>query len=201
MSESADTRITSLEDLLRDLAAIPLAQRHPVEAPRDASDFGRSSIFAAVVALMIFVPGCAASAIFLLQSDDAIALPAHPPGSEPVLTKSDRLPPFAQPLEPVHGFDSHALVPADAGPMSARDTPQGIAHLDSLAIRGRIEELTVASTSESVVQEAEKATVAPPRPKAKRRLARVKAPKLVAEILPEPEPPSLLQRLFGLRTL
>ena len=201
MSESANRQNASLEDLLRGLAELPPAQRRPIEAPHDVSDFGRSSILAAVVALMIFVPGCAASAFLLLQSDDAIASPGLSPGSDPLLTKSDRLPPFARPVEPAHDSIAHALVLGDVKSMSALYTPRNIAAVVPATMRGRIEDLPIAATSAGANAQdamAELITSPTPKPKARHRLAPVKQPKLVAEVVqPEPEPPSLLQRLFG----
>jgi hypothetical protein len=205
MSGSAYKHTAPVEDLLKGLAYVAAARRAEDERRRAPAVDGRS-IVAAAVALFIFVPGCAAATVFLLQTEDAIASPLQPVARSPL--KSDRLPLPDRVADSAFGFDPATV--ARSGSIeaaSALHMQSDAGFLGTVIIRGRIEDdLTEAAADSGSLQEAaaaapEQLLSPPPKHKSRRHAVRTKAPKQLAEHHPDPEPPTILQRLFGLRSL
>jgi hypothetical protein len=208
MSRSTYTHTAPIEELLKGLADAAAARRAQDESRQRSVVFDAHSIVAAAVALFIFVPGCTAATLFLLQTDDAIASPVQLPAREPAFVKSDRLPLPGRSLEADHGFDPTTV--ARSGLIeseTALHMQSDSSFLGSVIIRGRIDDMpaevaTVAPVAEAADVPPEDTISPQPKQKPKRHAVRARPPKLVAEIIPpEPEPPSLMQRLFGSRSL
>jgi hypothetical protein len=215
MSGSTYKHTAPIEDLLKGLSDAAAVRREQDEARQRASAIDGHSIFAAAVALFIFIPGCAAATVFLLQTDDAIASPARPVVRKPLLVKADRLPLSEQPPDGAYGFEAATV--ARPGPIEAETAlhmQSDAGFLGAVIIRGRIEdELSEAAvdaanapdagaSAQTVGAAPPQSFSPPPKQKLKHHAVRPRAPRLIAEtVSPEPEPPSLLQRLFGLRSL
>lgn len=208
MSGSTYIHAAPIEDLLKGLADAAAARRAQDESRQRSLAFDAHSIVAAAVALFIFIPGCTAATLFLLQTDDAIASPVQPATRKPAFLKADRLPLPGRAVETDHGFDSATVARPDLiESETALHMQSDSSFLGSVIIRGRIDDTPAEVAEAAPVTEAadvpSEDSISPqPKQKPKRHAVRARPPKLVAEnIPPEPEPPSLMQRLFGLRSL
>lgn len=200
MTGSTYKHTAPIEDLLRGLADAAAVRREHEELHGRTSGIDGRSIAAAALALFIFVPGCAAATAFLLQSDEAFATPTQVSTRKPLLAKTDRLALPGQAADSASG--THAFIESETAPQVQGDA----GFLGSFTIRGRIEDALTETfadghAAQDVAALAEKSP-SPPRQKPKRHHTRARLTKLVAETAPPaPEPPSLLQRLFGVRSL
>ncbi|MET0968133.1 MAG: hypothetical protein ABWY18_02935 [Tardiphaga sp.] len=198
MIASTKDQIVQVEDLLRFVGPTPAPAFEEAfeealadEAPALRLAFNSKPLFASLLALLIFAPGCAGGAVFLMRADDRVPLPVAPRLNPPVVAKSDRLPPeYWNPdaVEMLLGPKAEARIEAAA----AFEDP---AFLAPMLIRGSI---TInAADAHSIVD----AMALAPSSKPRRDVRRVKPAKILAEIepLPEPPPPTLLEKLFGTR--
>lgn len=148
------------------------------------------SVFASLLAILIFVPGCAAATVLLMRSDDRVT-PIAAPRLTAASAKSDRQPPdhwspnaieiLLSPMgeariDTATVFEDPALAVLVSGSMQMRGsiTPPSQAVADAMALAPAPKRAARPAKPLKVVAEA-----APPPP-------------------PEPAPPStLLERLFG----
>jgi hypothetical protein len=151
--------------------------------------------------MLVFTPASAVTSIFLMTPDNVGPALAPLEGGAHTLSKSDRL--VATKTVSIASTDTGAFVQVVR---TTRERPP-IVHAASadveppvpMLIRGRLEEELGAAITQPAVSEES----IPSRPNQRRRMARLKPPlKLVADVvLPETQLPSLLERLFGLRSL
>lgn len=158
----------------------------------------RQPAIVACLAVLVFAPGCAAAAVFLLRNDAAIQAPVMPDSNPPLVIKSDRLP-----LEQRTTAATETLpLKHDVQLASAIvvDDPDSLA---SMTFRGSVEDIAMIVLDAPVVAETtimEETAGAPRKPRAKRHVRRA-PPIRVAEAAPLPEPPepTFLEKLFGTR--
>ena len=183
MSGSTSAPIFQIEDLLHSYGEVLAAKRAQETPLRKASAFDGRSLMAGFLAVFVFAPGCAAATAFLMKAEDRVPL-IDPPSA----SKSNRMP-LAQ---------WKAVPPVNADPVASAPIAVDVSFLGPIAIRGRLDEETVAAAATETVAPA----IASSRPRRKHEVRRVVPVSVVAEaVAPEPEPPSLLEKLFALRNL
>jgi len=202
MGELANTDITALEALLWSYGDAHAPGRTPSGVFRGRM-FGIRALAAACVAIFVFAPSSAVTTI-LLMTTDRVGLALLPPKSDShTLPKSDRLSlpgnvPSASQRADVEDF-VHVVVTTTEPPLTVHATSDHAEAMMPLLIRGRIEDEQSAVAADNTPSE----TSAPLPAKRHRLLPRSKPPlKIVADVVPpETKPPSLLEGLFGLRSL
>ena len=183
MSGSTSAPIFQIEDLLHSYGEVLAAKRALETPPRKAAAFDARSLMAGFLAVFVFAPGCAAATAFLMKADDRAPV-IDPPSA----SKSNRMP-LAQ---------WKARAPADADPIIAAPIAVDVSFLGPVAIRGRLDEEIIAVAATETMTPA----IASPRPRLKLEVRRAVPVSVVAEaVVPEPAPPSLLEKLFALRNL
>ena len=184
MSGSTSAPIFQIEDLLHSYGEV-LAAKRALETPsRKAAAFDARSLMAGFLAVFVFAPGCAAATAFLMKADDRAPV-IDPPSA----SKSNRMP-LAQ---------WQARPPVDPDHIAA-PVVVDVSFLGPVAIRGRLDgEIVATAVAEPAAPELKVIT---PRPRRKIEIRRAAPVSVVAEaVVPEPEPPSLLEKLFALRNL
>ena len=194
MSGSTQTHTFEVEALLKSYGEALAARRLREALPQPAATFDSRPYVAAFLAFLIFAPGCAAAAVFLMKSDGNVPPFVAPDDNAPLVAKSDRLPLNTWGLEAAKGAETRLI---------ARLALADPAFLVPMTIRGSLEDavatvpVVAADTPEAILT-----APAAPRSRARREVRRIAPTKLVAEVVqPEPPPPSLLEKLFSLRPL
>ena len=192
MCEATQTQSFQVEDLLHSFGAALAAKREQDMPVRKAAGLDGRSLLAGFLAVFVFAPGCAAATVFLLNADDRLSPITMQDGRSPSVAKSNRL--------PLSQWKAKAAVHvATAQPQLTDDDAS---FLGPLAIRGRLDEDIVPAVVVAEVAAPVDAAVASPPPRRKQEVRRVKPVTVVAEAaVPEPEPPSLFEKLFTLRNL
>jgi hypothetical protein len=191
MSGSTQTHTFEVEALLKSYGEALAARRLREALPQPAATFDSRPYVAAFLAFLIFAPGCAAAAVFLMKSDGNVPPFVAPDDNAPLVAKSDRLPLNTWGLEAAKGAETRLI---------ARLALADPAFLVPMSIRGSLEDAV--ATVPVVAAEMPETILSAPRSRARREVRRIAPTKLVAEVVqPEPPPPSLLEKLFGLRPL
>lgn len=197
MSGPEKTYVFEVEALLKSYGE-ELAVRRLQDAPLPAAGgFDSRPILAAFLAFLIFAPGCAAAAVFLMKADGSVPPLVTPDSNSPLVMKSDRL--------PLSQWSTKAAVGAEAKDV-ARSALADPAFLFPISIRGSLDDAFAAapaSATPAVAAAPPEPVSRMPKPRGKREARRVVPPKVFAEaVQPEaPPPPSLFEKIFGARSL
>lgn len=202
MGGPTDTDITALEALLRSYGNAHGPRRMSSGVFRGRMS-GVRALAAACTAIFVFAPSSAVTTI-LLMTTDSVGLALSPPVSDShALLKSDRLPlpdnvPSALQQSDVKDF-VHVVVTTTERPLRVHTTGDDAEIQMPLLIRGRLEDEQSAIAADNAPSEMS----APSPSKRHRLLPRSKPPlRITAEVVPpETKSPSLLEGLFGLRSL
>ena len=192
MCESTQTQSFQVEDLLHHFGAALAAKREQDMPVRKPAGVDGRSLLAGFLAVFVFAPGCAAATVFLMNAEDRLSPITMQDGRSPSVSKANRL--------PLSQWKAKAAVSVATAPpaLIAEDS----SFLGPLAIRGRLDEEIIAAAMVAEVAAPAEGTVVSPRPKRKQEARRARPVTVVAEAaVPEPEPPSLFEKLFAPRNL
>jgi len=197
MSGPEHTYVFEVEALLKSYGEEIAVRRLQDAPPLAAAGFDSRPIMAAFLAFLIFAPGCAAAAVFLMKADGTVPPLVTPDSNSPLVMKSDRL--------PLSQWSAKATVGAEAKGV-ARSALADPAFLFPISIRGSLDDAfaRAPATAMPAAADAQPEPISRmPRPRLKREARRIAPPKIFAEaVQPEaPPPPSLLEKMFGARFL
>lgn len=166
-----------------------------VPAPRAAVRrfFGRPLI-AGFFSFLIFAPGCAAAAVFLMRTDGEIPPVTPPERNPPIVAKTDRLP------VDMWGANAAEMLGVKETAQAAAAAIEDPAFLAPLLIRGSLDEGTLTTLADTVASAEPIVTAAIHRPRPKHEARRMKLAKLAidAALVDLPAQPTLFEKLFGL---
>jgi hypothetical protein len=183
-----------VEDLLRRLVRGQADRRKMVRSLL----FGSRTMVTTCVICLICVPGCATAAMFLMKPENFRLVPTQilpvqilPVQPEQVPARADRVPL----IQPIHHFGEAR--PSSFAAISNKADSFEPDPFESAALRGSIQNVPSATPSSSP-------SASSPPPENLRKSTRsanrsTPAKPIVETPQPEPQPPSLFEKLFGVR--
>lgn len=196
MSGSASTQIIQVENLLRSFNATLPVHAADTAALTSFRRFDSRPVIAVGLAFLVFAPGCAAAAVFLMRADGNVPPAVRPERNPPIVLKSDRLP-----LDKWRAEAAELLGVKENTRFAAMTAAEDPGFLAPFLIRGSLEEGPLPDVASSVIPASIVSAdpiLSPPRLRPKRDFRRTRLAKAVVEAAPVEAPqPTFLEKLFG----